>query len=230
MQFNQGEFNNFIIEHDVIGFHEKPVTLKSGRLSYWYVNWRSITADAFLLDRLTDFINSFLRKHRTSARSFLGVPEGATKTAIVLSYKIARSSPIYEKGSHPLVMGRAIPKNHGAPADKYYIGVPEGETIVLEDTSTTGSSLFVAIDRVIESGLDYKGALLLTDRSQKNNRGESLEQAYVAKYPDHPLLVMSRASELLPLIAKRRKPSAAIIENIEKEFSAYGVAPIQLHH
>jgi len=38
MHFDRGAFDDFIIENDVVGFFDKPVTLKSGRISHWYVN------------------------------------------------------------------------------------------------------------------------------------------------------------------------------------------------
>jgi len=44
-------FYNLIIENDIIGFFKEPLKLKSGRLSYWYVNWRNISEDIFLLDK-----------------------------------------------------------------------------------------------------------------------------------------------------------------------------------
>ena len=35
-------------------------------------------------------------------------------------------------------MGRAKPKQHGSPEDKYFVGEPNGKIVVLEDVTTTG--------------------------------------------------------------------------------------------
>ncbi|HQC50759.1 MAG TPA: hypothetical protein PKW68_03050, partial [bacterium] len=59
--FNRDEFNRFIIQNKVVGFFEKAVTLKSGRKSHWYVNWRTISSDAFLMDQLISYLISFVR-------------------------------------------------------------------------------------------------------------------------------------------------------------------------
>ena len=42
-RFSQAEFNDFILRNKVIGFFEEPITLKSGRISNWYVNLRRRT-------------------------------------------------------------------------------------------------------------------------------------------------------------------------------------------
>ena len=53
-------FEDFVIENKVIGFFDEPITLKSGRQSHFYVNWREPTYDAFLLDKLSDYISDYL--------------------------------------------------------------------------------------------------------------------------------------------------------------------------
>jgi len=58
-RFQQKSFNEFILDNRVLGFFENPITLKSGRQSYWYVNWRTVAEDAWLLDRLTEYVIAF---------------------------------------------------------------------------------------------------------------------------------------------------------------------------
>ena len=60
MSFNQSNFNQFILTNNVIKQFEHPITLKSGKQSTTYVNWRTLTADAYLMDQLTDFILAFV--------------------------------------------------------------------------------------------------------------------------------------------------------------------------
>ena len=65
-------------------------------------------------------------------------------------------------------MGRAKAKLHGDPADKYYVGAPTGNVVVLEDVVTTGQSLFNALDGLQQlDAAETKviGVLSLTDRS-----------------------------------------------------------------
>ena len=57
--FDQNDFNNFVIDNKVIGFFEKPIALKSGRLSSWYVNWRTVAKDVYLTDILADQVIAF---------------------------------------------------------------------------------------------------------------------------------------------------------------------------
>ena len=85
--FNEDMFNEFILDNRIIGFFEKPITLKSGRKSHFYVNWRDATNDAFLLDKLTDFIVQFIQKNCIECDTLYGVPEGATKTAVLAGMK-----------------------------------------------------------------------------------------------------------------------------------------------
>ena len=149
--FNQDEFNNFILDHKVVGFYEQPITLKSGRTSQWYVNWRSPSADVCLTDQVAHFILTFCQKHQIFPRTFYGVPEGATKIALITQYKWARQSFQYGIKSHALTMGRGKPKEHGNQEDRYFLGLPRGETIVIEDVTTTGGSLNDAIDKLQEA-------------------------------------------------------------------------------
>ncbi len=54
-------FYDFIIKNNVVGFFDEPLTLKSGRKSYWYVNWRTIAEDVYLLDKVRNFLILFVK-------------------------------------------------------------------------------------------------------------------------------------------------------------------------
>ena len=63
MVFDQHMFDEFVLNNGVIGFFEKPITLKSGRKSNWYVNWRNVAGDAFYLLKLqTKYILTVMQK------------------------------------------------------------------------------------------------------------------------------------------------------------------------
>src|SRR3989344_4939326 len=139
--FNQEQFDQFALTNGVIGFCETPIILKSGRSSPWYVNWRKVADDAYLLDQLAGYVLNFTQHHNLSPDCFYGVPEGATKLAVLTQYKWALQSPQFAPGSHSLSMGRAKPKDHGEARDKYFVGSPSGKVIIVEDVTTTGGSL-----------------------------------------------------------------------------------------
>jgi len=225
-KFNQEEFNQFILENKVIGFFETPITLKSGRPSHWYVNWRNVAEDVFLLDKLTDFVIDFVEDLDLKPDCFYGVPEGATKLGILTQYKFARKSKNYGLGSHTLPMGRGKPKDHGDPKDRFFVGQPKGSVIILEDVTTTGSSLLETIENLSEAKTQIIAAIGLTNRMELTNDGKSVKEAVELK--EVPYLQMSNAIELLPLAYQKLKPREEIAKEVEEEFEKYGVEKLKL--
>ena len=224
--FNQEEFKRFILENGVVGFYKRPVRLKSGRFSHWYVNWRGVAEDVFLLDRLTDYIIAFTEDLGLEPECFYGVPEGATKTGIITQYKWARKSRGYGPGSHVLPMGRGRAKQHGAPKDRYFLGQPRGKTIVIEDVATTGDSLIAAIDSLGEAGTSVTGAFALTDRMEVRDDGKSVRE--MMELREIPYYALSDALELLPEAYRMLRPGEDIARAIEEEFERYGVRGLRM--
>ena len=236
-RFQQAAFNRFVIENSVIGFFEKPVVLKSGRTSNWYVNWRTVSNDAFLLEQLSQFVNAFVSdlidaKEIPAVDSIYGVPEGASKLGVLSQYLWAKSSKSFAKGSHVLAMGRGSAKQHGSPEDRFFIGMPRGQTLVLEDVTTTGGSLLGAIDQLVEAGIPVCAAVGLTNRMERRDDGKTVAEAVAGKRSQGApvrYFHMSSALELLPEICNLKKPGAAIIESIEEEFRQFGAGSLKLH-
>ncbi|MDE1762447.1 MAG: hypothetical protein KGH78_04635, partial [Candidatus Micrarchaeota archaeon] len=140
--FDQGAFDNFAIENGAIEFREEPIRLNSGRLSHIYMNWRSPLEDAYLKSELVSrYIIPFINDNGIKARTFYGVPEGATKLGLFVQDEWAKSQKDYQKGAYPLSMGRGRIKEHGAQKDKYFLGSPDGPTVIIEDVTTTGLSV-----------------------------------------------------------------------------------------
>jgi orotate phosphoribosyltransferase len=223
----RSSFADFILNYDIIGFFDNPVTLKSGRSSHFYVNWRRATTDAWLLDELTDYVAEFIAKSDLKWDCIYGVPEGASKTALITAFKLAKAAFGYEKGSHVLAMGRGQPKSHGSPEDRYFIGMPKGRTIVLEDTSTTGLSLIKTIKQLQAAEVDVTAAISITDRMEKREDGLSVSEAIAKECGDHITYVaMTRATDLLPFAALRINPSEKVRRALTTEFDDHGVAPI----
>lgn len=225
-QFDQEAFNRFVLDNNAIGFFEKPLTLKSGRQSHLYVNWRTVVSDVWLTEKLVGFVTDFVRANEIPVDTFYGVPEGATKLGVLTQYAWAHSSSNYSSGSHTLAMGRAKPKDHGAPQDRYFVGAPKGRVAVLEDTTTTGGALITTLEFLRDSGVDVAAVITLTDRMEKRDDGLSVRQAVEAK--GFKYYSLSRAPELLPELASRLQPSAEVIAAIESEYRDHGVQPVVL--
>ncbi len=220
--FDQEAFNKFIIENKVIGFYEEPIKLKSGRLSSWYVNWRKIAEDVYLLDKLSDFVLDFVKDKEIPVDTFYGVPEGATKLGIITQYKYAKSQANFGKGSYTLAMGRGKPKDHGMARDRYFLGFPRGKVVIIEDVITTGSSLLENVKKLQEAGTDISAIIVLTDRDEKRDDGKHVSQLLLDMgIPYYP---MSNARYLLPLLDM----SERIKERIRDEFDRFGITRIDI--
>ncbi|MBN2432510.1 MAG: hypothetical protein JXQ27_13620 [Acidobacteria bacterium] len=224
--FAQDEFNRFILDNGVYGFFETPITLKSGRTSHFYANWRTVVEDVWLTEKLVRFVIRFVEAQDLAVDTFFGVPEGATKLGVLTQYTWARRRPDYGRGSHALAMGRAKPKEHGAARDRYFVGTPRGRVLLLEDVTTTGASSLSMLDGLQEAGLDVVGLLSLTNRMETRDDGKSVRQAVEEK--GVAFYNMSTALELLPAAYRQLQPAANIARAIEAEFARYGVEPLRL--
>lgn len=224
--FSQEAFNQFIEESNVYGFFSEAITLKSGRKSHFYANWRNVVEDVFLTEQLSDFLIAFVQSKNVSTDTFYGVPEGATKLAVITQYTWAKQSSSYSKGSHVLAMGRAKPKEHGAPKDKYFVGMPKGNVVVLEDVTTTGGSLLSTLENLKQAGIHVVAVVSLTNRMEKRDDGLSVKQAVEQHHI--PFYSMSSSIELLPRMYAKKRPGESVGKAIEQEFKAYGVQPLKL--
>lgn len=220
------QFADFIIKNNVIGFFDHPITLKSGRISYWYVNWRDITEDVFLTDILTDFIIKFTKELNLKPDCFFGVPEGATKVGLITQFKWAQNQNDYEKNKYILSMGRGAPKKHGETKDRYYLGFPRGKVIVLEDVTTTGQSLIEVIDKFSKLDINVIAAISLTNRDEIRPDGKNIRDIFNIKHI--PYYSMSSALELLPKIYQNKNLDSKIAQKVEEYFSKYGVEELKL--
>jgi orotate phosphoribosyltransferase len=225
-KFDQGEFNKFIEECNVYGFFKEAITLKSGRKSHFYANWRNVIEDVWLTDKLADYVIAFVKEIELKLNTFYGVPEGATKLGVITQYKWANQAKDYSKGSHVLSMGRAKPKDHGAPKDKFFVGMPKGKVIVIEDVTTTGGSLITTLESLKEAGVEVVGVISLTNRMEKRDDGTSVKEAVEEK--GFKFYCMSSSLELLPIMYKKLQPGEEVGKAIEAEFERYGVEPMRL--
>ncbi|MBI4211616.1 MAG: hypothetical protein HY540_03175 [Deltaproteobacteria bacterium] len=218
MEFQQNSFHQFLLENKVVGFFEKPITLKSGRQSSWYVNWRKVAGDVYLLDRLADFVLAFVKTKHLDPDVFYGVPEGATKLGLIATYKWAKDQSTFAAGSHAFPMGRAKPKEHGDPADRFFVGAPRGRVVVLEDVTTTGGSLLETLAFLAEAKVNVIAAIGVTNRGEQRADGKTVTEALAEK--GIPYLAMSEAKDFLREAVQFIKPPEALIQSVEAEIGA----------
>ena len=214
------KFNEFIIKYNIVGFFDEPLKLKSGRKSYWYVNWRNVAQDVYLMDQLTNYLLSFVSYLNLNLTCFYGVPEGATKLGIITQLKWAKLQENFLPYNYRLPMGRGKPKEHGDPKDKYFLGMPSGNVVILEDTTTTGESLIDCIKSLNKIDVNVIAAIVLTDRNEFRDDKRTVEEVIAdlgIKY-----YAMSNATEILPKL----NPNNHIAQKIEEYFKIYGTKPI----
>ena len=214
-------FNNFIVNNNIIGLFREPIKLKSGRLSFWYINWRNIASDVFLLDQLTDYIFLFINYLGLNPKCFYGVPEGATKIGIITQYKWAKNQENYKSGAYNLSMGRGKQKEHGDPKDRFFLGVPNGETVIIEDVTTTGDSLVNAIKKLRELNVKIIAAIGLTNRNELRDDRKSVKEIILENNVQY--YAMSNAFDLLPKLEITKE----IADHIEAYFKKYGTNRIK---
>ncbi|MGC9599124.1 MAG: hypothetical protein ABSE18_01940 [Minisyncoccia bacterium] len=224
--FDQNAFEAFMLDHGVVGFSEKLMKMKSGRLCPWYANWRTVAEDVRSIDELTDYVIAFVEDLGLSPDCFYGVPEGATKLGVLTQNKWAKKQPDYTSRPYVLAMGRGKPKEHGAVKDQHFLGLPRGKTIVLEDAVTTGGSLLTTVDILLEAKVNIIATLALTNRSERRDDGTTVAQ--VLKEKDIPYYALTNATEFLPKLFEKLQPGEIVRKELEEYFATYGERPLKL--
>ncbi len=225
-KFDQKAFDQFIIDQEIVGFFGQPIKLVSGRTTYWYVNWRTALYDAVFLDKVSDFLLAFLQDHNLPVDCFYGIPDGTTKLAVISQYKLLQQKKNISPGEYVYAMGRKTPKEHGEPKDRFFVGQPRGNVIVLEDVTTTGQSVYKHVQIIRDFGVNVVAVVTLTNRNEVRDDGKPISS--LLEDINVPYFALSNALQLLPLIVKQRKPSKAIKDSIIEEFRTYGEKEIKL--
>lgn len=220
MEFDSKEFANFVLKNGVIGFFRDPITLASGRRSHHYVNWRNVAKDTFLLEQAADHLLSFTQQLGLEPKCFLGAPEGATKLAVLAQYKWAKARPDYAPGAYPISMARGKPKDHGEAKDRYFVGTPQGPTIVIEDTTTTGGTLLATIKKLQEIEVPVIAAVVLVNRNETRDDGRSAKQA--VEELGVPYHAMCDLRDILPSLYEQLKPDEETRSAVDAYFEKYG--------
>ncbi len=218
--FDQQAFNTFVLNQDIVGFFPKKIQLVSGRTSSWYVNWRNCSYEVSLIDKLSDFLLSFVSDQKIQFDCFYGTPDGVTKLAVISQYKWAKMQQDYKTKSYILPMGRKTAKDHGDPKDRFFVGSPRGKVIVLEDVTNTGGSLLKSVIRLQDMGVEVMAAVALTNRNVLMDDGRHVRLPL--KERGVPYLSMSDGITLLPLAYEKLQPGEKLKKDLLAEFEKYG--------
>ena len=127
-------------------------------------------------------------------------------------------------------MGRKQPKEHGSIADRFFVGMPAGKTILIEDTTTTGGSLLQSIEALLTANIDLVGVIGLTNRLEKRDDGRSVAEAvgqYKINGKSLPYFALSNLPALLPAVFAKQNSSPIIQERVKEYFDRYGVNPLR---
>ena len=123
---------------------------------------------------------------------------------------MGKKSPLYGPFSHILAMGRGKPKDHGDEKDRFFIGVPKGKVIILEDVTTTGYSPLKASTLLKIKEVSIIAAIGLTNRMEKGLDGKSVKESVEEK--GVPYFQMSKLPELLFLAYQKIIPQKKLLK------------------
>lgn len=210
MKFNKKKFIEFFIKNKGVSFFDKGTVGKySGKPSARYFNWRTISEDVNLIDKCADYVIQFVLDKRINPDCFLGIPEGATKLALILQYKWARK--YRKKTILPFVRGKV--KEHGSPKDRNFLGVPEGKILLIEDVVVRGGAVIETIKRLKKLKIRPYAVLALSDRTCLDSNNTLIRFLKKNKIRFYSL---TNQKEVVAEAIKILKPSKEILDRLEK--------------
>lgn len=227
--YKQSDFDEFLVDNDVVEFREKKVKLSSGRRSNLYINTRNLMEDVVTFDKLMYYVNSFLHDKHFEPDYFIGVPEGMTKLGLIMTYNKAKMDLMFSYESYlsegyskkyPLPMARGRVKKHGSEKDKYFLGSLEGRAVIFEDVLTSGDSAITLVKNLQDNNAKVKAVVGLVDRLELRKDGLSVAEKMKKEGIDY--YSMSSTKTLLPLAYSRLNPSKSLIRKINNYYKKYG--------
>jgi orotate phosphoribosyltransferase len=212
------EFLKFLVKKEVAGFNPDGITLKSGRISYWYVNCRKLIQDLKTLDKASDFVIYFLRERKILTKDtdvVLGVPEGSLLLGMKTSEKLIKSKLIPDV----IYIQRIKEKKHGDLVNRYWVNgnVPK-KVILIEDSVTTGGSVLELAIKLRDAGIKIQAIVSLVNRCQLDEKGKSVVQNMRdSKFKYYSL---TTASELLPYLLSKgsKKEKEYMVSKLKEEY------------
>jgi len=221
MTFNQEEWENFLIENGVVGF--EPKTLKSGRATFWYANFRTLLDDLKKVDKAAEYVYDFCSlqnyslAHKIHPTNWFAVPEGPREFSSSLNRMLEDKNLGIVI---PAVNLRAGYKTHGGVQDRYSVGPISSQMRpgLLEDVGTTGSSVTEYIMLMQELGISPTVVISMLNRCEKRDYpdGRTVREVLIKDY-NVLYLVMTDASRILPKAVEMLKPPKYIINGLREE-------------
>jgi orotate phosphoribosyltransferase len=188
-------FEQFLIANNVLGFHDEPVTFKSGIQSRWYVNCRKLAQRLPVIEESARYVADFIEQKEllTGVDAVLGVPEGVSELANAVSRELIGRKKLT---SDKVYITRVKPKTHGDPANRFWVnGNVPSTVVILEDVTTTGGSAIEFIQRLRESGVTVKAVVALVNRQQRHN-GKTVIESFTEI--GMPYFSLTTAEQVLP--------------------------------
>ncbi len=210
MRFNKKKFITFFVKNKGITFFDKSAKGKyTGNPSTIYFNWRTIAEDVHNLDKCADYVIQFIQDKKMNPDCFLGVPEGATKLALLLQYKWVKK---YKKNPIlPFVRGNA--KKHGTPKDRDFLGVPKGKIILIEDVVARGGAIIDTLKKLKKIKVVPYAIIALSDRTDKKSKNKLMKILHREKIRFYSL---TNQKEVVEEAVKILKPPKKVIEKLKE--------------
>lgn len=135
-------------------FLKGDFTLSSGKKSNYYINMKKAITDPEILSTIAKLVSEMISDDNVD--KIAGPALGAVPIATAISLK----------SNIPLLMIRKEKKGYGT--SKLIEGElnEDDKVIVIEDVTTTGGSLFKAINAIKENGGNVKRAFTVVDRQE----------------------------------------------------------------
>jgi len=214
MKFKKEQFIKFFINNGGISFFDKNAKAKySGKPSTIYFNWRTIVEDVYNLEKCANYVISYIKAKKLNPDCFLGVPEGASKLAVIMQYKWARTSGKYKKGSHIMALARGNSKKHGMPKDRDFLGIPKRKVFLIEDIASRGGAIIDIIKKLKKVNITPYAVIVLSDRTNKETKTKLLKFLSTKKIRYYAITnqkeVVEKAVEIL-------KPPKEIINKLKE--------------
>ncbi len=214
MKFRKKQFIEFFINNGGVSFFGKNIKGKySGKPPTIYFNWRTIVEDVYNLEKCADYVISYVESKGLNPDCFLGIPEGASKLAILMQYRWAKKSGKYKKGSHVIPLARGRPKEYGMPKDREFLGIPKGKVFLIEDIVARGGGIKDTIKKLKKLRIVPYAIIVLCDRTKEKNKTKLLKFLSKKKIKYYAL---TNEKEVVEKAVKMLKPSKEVISKLKE--------------
>jgi len=214
MSFNKKKFITFFIKNKGISFFDKSAKGKYSRKAVpIYFNWRTISENVNTLEECANYVISFIQEKKLNPDCFIGVPEGATKLAIILQYKWAKKFRKQKKETSVLSLIRGNSKKHGMLKDRDFLGIPKGRVILLEDIIARGGAVIDALKKLKKVKVIPYAVVVLSDRT--NGKYKAKLMRFLSKN-NIRYYSLSNSKEVVKKAIMILKPSKKVITKLKE--------------